>query len=801
MSTSHKYVGRHGRLERSVAFERLFEAPMRWALLVVSFSWPFLATGPIVLRPNSIPLDTMLDVKIIEDSPIGLSPDEKWVAYVVRDAFREESRKFRDFAKQYECSGLYPDSFSTDINISNIMTGQTVIVSEGKGNNWMPTWSVDGRYLAFLSDRDGSGQAKLWIWEPETGKLRKLSDVSVRANQISWTPDGKGIVTTIWSGTTRPEDSVECGELDPDRKSASPRSPEPSGVAVYEWTQKETGGTKKPGGSPWNLDTKIRDLAEFDVETGQVKRLTHGGRISVFRLSPNGSEIGFTAAARFEEPGSQQILFDLQVVARATGERRVAATGIRLGFSGQGFAWSPDGERLVFQTSGVSERTGDCYSVRTSGRDLRNLTSLPPEKLSSPELPPLWDETRQLIYFMRDQAVWKASTKNGGASELAHIAGRQIVEIVGQDSEPLRPVGAVDSIILLTEDSNGKQNGFYKVDLSTGENTLLQEGGERYDGANRAFPQGSNPEGGPLVYLAQGADVPLDLWVTDVNLKNVRRLTHTNPELDKYQMGAVQLVHWHDLDGQELSGALLLPPHYEQHKKYPLLVWVYGGSSGSNDREVFGFTGLGGPYNMQLFATRGYAVLAPDAPQHLGTPMLDLAKTVLPGVDKVVEMGIADPNRIGVMGHSYGGYSVLSLIVQTTRFKAAMVSDGFGDLVSAHGQMDLQGSAYQSSVTETGQGLMGGAPWEFRDRYIENSPVFFLDRVKTPVLIVHGGGDKVVAPFLADQLFVALRRLGADVVYAKYAGEDHYPSMWSRQNQRDLGNRMLAWFDKFLSGA
>src|SRR5260370_30563974 len=103
--------------------------------------------------------------------------------------------------------------------------------------------------------------------------------------------------------------------------------------------------------------------------------------------------------------------------------------------------------------------------------------------------------------------------------------------------------------------------------------------------------------------------------------------------------------------------------------------------------------------------------------------MADLAKTVLPGVDKVIELGIADADRLGVIGHSYGGYSTLSLLVQTKRFKAGMMIDGFGDLIASYGQMGLDGTAFGTSVAEQGQQLMGGTPWEFRERYIENSPI------------------------------------------------------------------------------
>jgi dipeptidyl aminopeptidase/acylaminoacyl peptidase len=262
-------------------------------------------------------------------------------------------------------------------------------------------------------------------------------------------------------------------------------------------------------------------------------------------------------------------------------------------------------------------------------------------------------------------------------------------------------------------------------------------------------------------------------------------------------MGTTRLIEWLSDDGERLHGALLLPPDYLKGKQYPLIVVVYGGTSLSDFFDHFGWYG----FNLQLFATHGYAVLLPDAPQHPGTPMLDLAKTVLPGVNKVIEMGIADPNRLGLMGHSYGGYSTLSLIVQTTRFKAAVEAAGPGDIFGLYGEMDGAGFGYGSAIAEQGQGLMGGSPWEFRNRYIENSPIFYLDRIDTPVLIVHGSRDSAVAAFLGDEIFVGLRRLGKEVEYAKYEGEEHSPLFWSYANQVDFWKRVVAWFDKYLKPA
>jgi dipeptidyl aminopeptidase/acylaminoacyl peptidase len=217
----------------------------------------------------------------------------------------------------------------------------------------------------------------------------------------------------------------------------------------------------------------------------------------------------------------------------------------------------------------------------------------------------------------------------------------------------------------------------------------------------------------------------------------------------------------------------------------------------SNDIDHFGLV-TAGPFNMQLFATRGYAVFLPDIPVEVGTPMSDIAKAVLPGVNKVIEMGIADPERLGIMGHSFGGYSTMSMIVETRRFKAAIDSGGYADTIGDYGAMGGGGTAFGTAVQERGQGSLGGTPWQERDKYMENSPVLYLDRVETPLLIVHGSDDEVVSAFLADEVFVDLRRLGKEVEYARYKGEDHSPAYWSYANQLDFCNRIIAWFDEHL---
>ncbi len=168
-------------------------------------------------------------------------------------------------------------------------------------------------------------------------------------------------------------------------------------------------------------------------------------------------------------------------------------------------------------------------------------------------------------------------------------------------------------------------------------------------------------------------------------------------------------------------------------------------------------------------------------------------------MDRAIELGIADPDRLAVMGHSYGGYSTLALITQTRRFKAAVFERGAVNLTSVYGQLDVSGISVTLGWSETGQGNMGSPPWEVPMRYIQNSPLFFLDRVETPLLIIQGAIDPAVHRDQADATFVGLRRLGKEVEYANYAGEGHWEGAWSLPNALDYWARVIRWFDSHLS--
>ncbi len=783
-------AGGENRANRMQKLYRLFVVRM---ILLVFLSAAISAQQTTPLRIE----DLLATREFAESSTAQFSPDDQWVVYTMRDNRRHPAISYD--VREYRSTGVVSFGKAADICVTHTKTGEVRNLTGGEGDNWSPAWSPDGRYLAFLSDRDQSGQAKLWLWDTQGDVLRKASDLILRSQDVRWLPDSKAVLVGSLPENMSPADYLANLSTDQQAMQLAETKALGSTAVVYKSPSLAEARALVPTSDPWNLDQYVRDLSIVNVETGDVHRLVKGQRIAKYSPSPDGSMVAFTSPQRFEMPGSQQVLWDVKLISLATAAERVLAHEIRLGYEGASFSWSPDTSQLAYQTAGKNSDQ-DCFVVEVKGGIPRNLTIFHDKPLHSKPAAPLWNATGDSVYFIRSGVVWKAAVHQAKPLELAEIPGHRVLELPARGADSIWSSDGGRTTVVLTFDIQCKDYGFYRLDLSLGRATKLLEGHQCYACRNaNEFMFGASRTD-QITYFSQDAQHAVDLWITDSSFFNRRRLTHLNPQLDSHPMAEARLIDWNSLDGDRLQGALLLPVGFQQNKRYPLLVWAYGNQYLSDNLNQFGL-GYGPLFNFQLFATQGYAVLLPDAPQQIGTPMMDLTKTILPAVDKVVEMGVADPARLAIMGQSYGAYCALAMMVQTKRFKASIMVDGFGDLTAAYGQMQKDGSAFQTSITEQGQGLMGGTPWQFRDRYIENSPFFYLNRVETPLLIVHGTEDTTVAPFLSDELFVALRRLGREVEYVKYDGEGHSPIYWRSANQIDLWARVIGWLDGHLKGS
>ena len=760
-----------------------------------------LAIEPAARPSSAAPLavaDVLEAPTLAAYSPPAFSPDGKLLAYVVTDNAR---RREAIDNKVLTRNGLAWFGIAADIWLTDLATGERRSLTGSTGHNWAPSWSPDGTLLAFLADRSGEpkpGPARLWIWERASGKLRAVeSKAEIREGftGLLWTDDHSILVSLFPSDLGR---EGYAAALEGRKAGEDDEKPAPGTVTakVFEYDP------GVPGASPMtdqvNLDFWRRDLATIDVTSGELRRLAISKRIGWAYLSPDRKRIAYTIETKAETPGSGQYLFDLVLQDLPSGAPRTIAKAVRFDLFADSFRFSPSGDRLAWRTEGPLADDDIYVATIAGGTPKRIAHNTASERMRARfEFgPPVWDPAGRKVLFLRDGALWSAAADGSGAASFAAPKDLELELLDVRRASIFSPDRGTSAVVIATNPAT-KRTGFARVDLASGAVTPIFAEDKRYGGYG-TDPTVS-PDGSTVAYVAEDPLHPPDLYVRSGDLAQPKKVSEVAPALANRSFGRAEVLEWKSVDGETQRGALVYPAGYEKGKRYPLIVKVYGGSSISNDLNRFGYA-IAAVENLQLYATRGYALLLSDSTLHVGTPMVDLMKSVLPGIDRAIEAGVADPDRIGVTGHSYGGYSTLCLIAQSTRFKAAVMRAGMGDMIGQYGQLAPDGTNYGLAWAEKGQGRMGGTPWEFRDRYLENSPYLYLDRVKTPLLIIHGGKDDAVPPYLADEVFSGLRRLGREVTYARYEGEGHWEGTWGYPNQVDSLERAIAWFDRHLKG-
>lgn len=726
---------------------------------------------------------------------VDLSPDGKWIAFTLQNPLRTASTSGTQY---FSATGVPRGQRGTDIYVTEVLTTRMTAVTSGAGASWAPTWSPDGRTLAFFSDRDG--QVRLWVWDRTRRSARRVSSEPVRAffgfEGIRWSPNGRRIAVKLSpAGMTR----TQLDRLLPPTSTASTSRVRVDDAAVsatvFDATASASRDTSVASAADRApsldsarsfLNAELADLAIVDVATGRVRRVASRVRVMGWQWSPDGSRLAFTT--RQPDGGTGALVFDnydlFVVDTEGRQPPRLVAPRMVQEY-GMGFSWSPTSRALAFESN------GSLHTVSREGGDIRRLDA-GDRRFAAPYRAPLWASDDALLAVSGD-TLWRVSTATGAASVAAAVADRRIVDVVAPaDAQRLTR----RSVALAVTDPVAKAFGFRMFDLATGALTARLDEETAFAGTALPFSVDVSADGRVIAYVAERADRPAEIMITQDALTHSTRITNLNPQITRMPLGGAKLLQWTGPQGEVLRGALLMPSNYEPGRRFPLVVNVYGGMRLSNTLNHFGL--MPGINNFHLLATRGYGVLLPDAPLRVGSPLNDLAADILPAIDSVIAMGLVDPTRLAIMGHSYGGYSVLAILVQTNRFKAAVSSGGFSNLITQYGEMREDGSAVGVTWAERDVGRMGGSPWEFRNRYIDNSPFFFLDRVRTPVLLLHGGADRTVNPARGAETFVALRRLGRETMFVRYEGEDHHPGTWNAANATDYWQRIFEWFERYL---
>ncbi len=292
-----------------------------------------------------------------------------------------------------------------------------------------------------------------------------------------------------------------------------------------------------------------------------------------------------------------------------------------------------------------------------------------------------------------------------------------------------------------------------------------------------------------------GSNLP-DIWVLETSTGQVHRRTHLNPEIEQMEIGQQQIVSWESDPGVTIEAVLVTPPGYDPSQRYPLVVQVHGGPT---SRWTNSWIGTWHDWG-QLLASQGFVVLYhnPRGSTGYGSEFMNALfneigqvelRDLMAGVDAMIERGIADPDRIGIGGWSWGGYMTAWTVTQTNRFKAAVMGAGLPNMVSDNSIGDIP-SANLSYFDES--------LFENADPFWERSAIRYIKNCTTPVLILHGEADDRVNMFQSVEMYVALRELGVEHEFVTYPREPH--GIRERKHQIDLMERVVRWYGERLKG-
>lgn len=787
--------------------------------------------------------------------PFSFSPDGNLLVYLLQRGKQTATLHKQDFLWGNDRA----DAWLIDLQQSGT---QAVNLTQGLADGsgfWAPAWSPDGRRLALLSTRGGN--VTLWVWEAATDQLRQVTERGVDLDEVLYRPYA-WITSELIVCPVLPE-----GEK-PNMMNLEMRAAQIAMEAwPRAWHGEEVTASVLDTRMPAELSGFVRgELLLIDVASGTGKGICDG-KTRDFTPSPDGSLIAFLQAVDVF-PIDPQVRLDFGVTSRYA-VRVVTSRGEALNdiiaeansdVLPRSLRWSPEGNNLAFvgfaedrsvppqiysyhPNDGIVQTfasahldaaplvrqdpqlhwllTGELliYAARRAGnakpgpairRDWwvvgpdgseRNLTGdmevVPGELL--PERPGL------SFVGLASGAVWRICPSDGGPERVT--VGAELVEFVWPAAPwsgnlQLVPKSSAFSQVIAASQT-GEFSDYYLIELTSGTLEVLPKP------HIEATLAGYEPTGGMLIFSASGRTGTF-LWATHRQFGAFQQLLETNTFLRAIMPSSFRRVEYRSLDGQELGAWLTLPPDYQEGRRYPMIVWVYPGSMARpSPKYLFDIDDLSA-LNLQIPAAQGYVILEPSIPLspegEAEDPMLRLPSGVLPAVERVIELGIADPERIFLMGQSFGGYATYGLITQTRRFRAAVALAGFCNLISLYGTLDARyryddiahEDLFMPASLESAWCRMGGAPWQDLGRYIRNSPIFQVDRVQTPLLIIQGDMD-YVALQQGEEFFRALQRRGVHARFVRYWGEGHV--LEGPANIRDMWRRILAWLDECSDGS
>jgi dipeptidyl aminopeptidase/acylaminoacyl peptidase len=725
-------------------------------------------------------------------SDYSMTKDGKTLAYTVA-------------SKKEESNGAYAVVPGTD--------GAPVALLSGKGRYSKLTWDFAQKQMAFLSDKDEAAakppKYKIYLWDRQSAAATELVSEKTAGFRSGYAIFERGQVNFSRDGSrlflsAAPLGTVVAAESDAPPPSTATPGPNEEKVVADLWR--------------WNDDyiqpmQKVRAAQERARSYRAVfhladKKFMQLADPTMIGLTPNDDgryALGMDDRALRHMVDFDGTYNDVYLVDTMTGARKMILPQMRGGGGGGrggggGVQFSPDGKYVL------AFKDKDWWSIRVPDGQKTNLTSKTNgaffnEEHDTPDAPPAygsagWTKDGKWALLYDEYDVWGFSADGLAMKKLTD--GRstktqfRIVRLDVNDDEEERGIDSTKPLLLRAENTETRDTGFYSLsNMLAGSPQLLMMGAKNYRTLGKAKDADV-----VMVTATTFTDQP-DIQITDTTFRQMKKVTDANPQQAGILWGSGELIKYRNDDGTELQAALYKPENFNPQKKYPMMIYIY--ERLSQNVNTFVRPTPGTSINIAYYVSNGYIVLTPDIVYTTGHPGQSALKCVLPAIEAVVSKGYVNRNSIGIQGHSWGGYQTAYLLTQTSIFHAAEAGAPVVDMISAYNGIRWGTGLPRQFQYEKTQSRIGGTLWEEPLKFIENSPVFQMDRVKTPVLILQNDGDDAVPWYQGIEFFLSLRRLGKEAYLFNYNGEPH--GLRRRPDQKDYTVRMQEFFDYLLKDA
>ncbi len=724
------------------------------------------ATAPLPAQPQQRPFTTeiALDVNLVGIAAV--TDDGARVAATVRTR-----RDRTDVDHQRYGDPTYISPVSTRLMVIDTRSGERTWVHEEPAQLRGFTWSPDGERLAYFAVE--AGEYVLRIFEAGTGRaetvtLRTDNEIA-SSSPLEWAPDGASVLLGLRPPGWATEARAAFVAL-----TEAPVIVQDSRNDFLAWD-------------------RVRNIAARQItalvslEDGSVREILSDVTPLGPGFSEDGSFITYSTATRTKtsysrRDGTEYELFRLALAEgsapeslRDTGEERMNVTW---NDAHDAFAYADGGSVYV-------RRLGEEEAVDVTANHRGDpAAGGEPEAGSDPD--PNADSARIRFSVERwspaGDALLLTSQDAWHLLDLGSNDLRTLLELEeDDDTRPRRQFqGWSDDGRHLHFSYSARDRwhrGLKRLDTSTGAVETLTLDSNLYRSWN------ISDDGNTIVYTMSDGDHPDEIHAARGDLSAPRQLTTSNPQLADIALTRSELIEYLDVDGNTLYGILYYPVGYEPGRKYPLVAEIY---------EQFFDNGFN--ENMNLITAQGWFGFRPSVRFEEGFPGEAWLKAVPNAINKIIERGLVDPDRVGVYGQSYGGYATNLLITQTDRFAAAANVSGKVNIISFLGDSPKI-TTRNYAAAEVGQDRIGATLWEQPHKYIEHSAVMFADRIETPLLMLSGEGDWNVPATNQREMYYALRRLGKEVVWVHYTAGGHGAGRASTAADfTDHWQRMFDWF-------